>query len=206
MQQPSLIIIAGCNGSGKSTYSKILVDDSIIPFDYDKNFLECYNQLFDSELREEIAINRTTEKLENLISHAFTYLNSFCFETNFVNFPIGWVTKAKSLGYKIEIYFFCLMSIEKAIERVMIRVKNDGHYVENHVIEYKWKEGYKTVNANFQLADYLLFIDNSNDASIPMPLFELIKIEDNKFEVVQICNPLPEYTQRRLPNIFELLS
>ena len=56
MQQPHLIIIAGCNGAGKSTYSQSLVE-TVIPFDYDKRFLEIYNHLPDSELREEFAIN-----------------------------------------------------------------------------------------------------------------------------------------------------
>lgn len=56
MQQPHLIIIAGCNGAGKSTYSPMLVD-GVIPFDYDKKYLEIYQSLADSELREKIAIN-----------------------------------------------------------------------------------------------------------------------------------------------------
>ena len=59
MQQPHLIIVAGCNGAGKSTYSNMLVD-VVVPFDYDKRFLEIYDSLFDSELKEEIAINKTT--------------------------------------------------------------------------------------------------------------------------------------------------
>lgn len=54
MQQPHLIIIAGCNGAGKSTYSQTIVDP-IIPFDYDKRFLEIESSLPDSELKEEFA-------------------------------------------------------------------------------------------------------------------------------------------------------
>ena len=38
MQKPHLIIIAGCNGAGKSTYSQSFTD-IIVPFDYDKQFL-----------------------------------------------------------------------------------------------------------------------------------------------------------------------
>jgi adenylate kinase family enzyme len=56
MQQPYLRIFAGCNGSGKSTYSYIL-SPNVIPFDYDKRFLAHYNSMRDSELREEIAKN-----------------------------------------------------------------------------------------------------------------------------------------------------
>ena len=54
MQYPNLIIIAGCNGSGKSTFSKSLVN-SVVPFDYDKKFLNNYRTLPDSELRHQFA-------------------------------------------------------------------------------------------------------------------------------------------------------
>ena len=60
MQQPCLKIIAGCNGAGKSTYSKLFSEDTV-PFDYDKRFLERYRSMPDSELREQIAINKTTD-------------------------------------------------------------------------------------------------------------------------------------------------
>ena len=59
MQQPCLKIIAGCNGAGKSTYSKLFSEDTV-PFDYDKRFLERYRSMPDSELREQIAINKTS--------------------------------------------------------------------------------------------------------------------------------------------------
>lgn len=204
MQQPSLIIVAGCNGSGKSTYSKTLFESSIEPFDYDKLFLENYNKLCDSEFREKFAQTQTTEKFDSLLLESFNNFKSFCFETNFVSFPTESVRKAKSLGYKIEIYFFCLIDIQKAKERVAIRVKNDGHDVAESIIEYKWKEGYKTINQNFQLADYLLFIDNSDDNSVLSPIFDLVKVAQNKFEVNQILETMPEYTQRRLPEVFKL--
>ena len=113
MQQPSLIIVAGCNGSGKSTYSKTLVDESIIPFDYDKLFTENYNSLIDSDYREAFGQTQTTEKFNSLLSNSLNDSKSFCFETNFVDFPIESVTKAKSLGYKIEIYFFALLILKR---------------------------------------------------------------------------------------------
>lgn len=104
MQRPHLIIIAGCNGAGKSTYSHLFVE-RIIPFDYDKRFLEIYNSMFDSELREEIALNKTTQELENLVESAFSSKDTFCFETNFHVFPVNWINRAKELNYSIEIIF-----------------------------------------------------------------------------------------------------
>ena len=131
-----MIIIAGCNGSGKSTFSQSIVGSEIVPFDYDKRFLEHYNVLRDCEFREKFAIDKTTIDLENLILNSFVNLQSVCFETNFVNVPMNWINKAKELGYLIELYFFCLNSIDKAKARVALRVRNMGHFVEDEIVEF----------------------------------------------------------------------
>jgi len=57
---PDLTVIAGCNGAGKSTFASSFLSDGLRAFDYDKTYLENYNSLPDSELRDVIAKNRTT--------------------------------------------------------------------------------------------------------------------------------------------------
>lgn len=52
---PELIIIAGCNGAGKSTFAPTFLPDELTSFDYDKLFIKYYNELPDSELREKFA-------------------------------------------------------------------------------------------------------------------------------------------------------
>lgn len=97
MQQPCLIIIAGCNGAGKSTYSKIIAKN-IIPFDFDKRFLNRYRSMPDSELRDVIARNITANEFEMELANAFNLKESFAFETNFMlPYPIKIITDAKSL-------------------------------------------------------------------------------------------------------------
>ena len=204
MQQPHLIIIAGCNGAGKSTYSKTLVDP-LSPFDYDKRFLEIYNSLNDSELKEEIAINKTTNELISLINDAFSNNSSFCFETNLHVFPSNWIQKAKKLGFQVDMHFFCLENIELAKKRVLIRTRNKGHNVSDEIVDFKWKEGYKNLNLHFTDFDYITFIDNSND-DIPQLMFELEKINNEEFCLTKHLDELPNYIERRLPSIFKFLS
>lgn len=176
-----------------------------MPFDYDKRFLALYQSMPDSELREDIARNKITFELESQIEEAFNNLHSFCFETNFHVFPKGWLDRAKSLGYCIDLYFFCLESIDLAKLRVEIRTKNHGHYVSDNVIDFKWKEGYKNINMYYSEFDYIMFIDNSNEESFT-PVFEMIKKDENEFFINRFVQPLPEYTSRRLPNIFDLID
>jgi len=205
VRQPDLVIVAGCNGSGKSTYSKFLVEDGIIPFDYDLRFKFHYESLPDSEFREQFAKNKTTIELESSIEFSFKNQKTFCFETNLLDFPINWVDRAKNLGFRIVIFFFCLESIALAKRRVLIRTKNNGHFVENDVIESKWKAGYKNINLYYQLADLVVFIDNTKEDS-PTVLFELVKESDFRFVIEKHVEEIPDYTERRLPSIFRLLQ
>ena len=75
-----------------------------------------------------------------------------------MNVPINWLYEFKQSGFRIEIYFFCLDTLEKAKERVMIRTKNEGHFVSDEIIEIKWKEGYKNINMYFALFDRVVLL------------------------------------------------
>lgn len=105
MQQPCLRIFAGCNGSGKSTYSNAFSPD-VVPFDFDKRFLDRYKRMPDSELREEIAKNITSEEFISEFNHSITNKESFAFETNLFPFPEKILNDAKENGYRLEMYFF----------------------------------------------------------------------------------------------------
>ena len=61
MAKPTLLIVAGCNGSGKSTFSKLLASSDFSPFDYDSWFLTFYKTLFDSDYQEIMAHNMARE-------------------------------------------------------------------------------------------------------------------------------------------------
>ena len=204
MQQPYLRIFAGCNGAGKSTYSKILSTD-VLPFDFDKRFLEKYNSMPDSELREEIAKNIISEEFLSEFNRSLLAMKSFSFETNLFPFPSEIIHKAKEKGFRLEMYFFCLTTIELAKERVAIRANNHGHDVDDYTVQMKWKEGYKNINLHFAEFDYLVFIDNSLEMK-PTPLFELSKSSEQSFDLTQYVDELPEYTERRLPAIFGLFK
>lgn len=205
MQKPHLIIIAGCNGSGKSTYSQSFTD-KIIPFDYDKQFLVNYESLLDSDIRDVMASNLTINQFTEQINTAFEAKKSFCYETNFHENPLFWAKKAKELGYQIDLIFFCLSKIEIAEKRVYYRTKNLGHFVSNKTIKERWKLGYKNANLYFSFFDYVLFLDNSRDYEKLTYLFEIIKKNENEIELRKFVSVLPRYVKTRFPAIFDLIS
>ena len=102
----------------------------------------------DSELREEIAKNITSEEFLSEFNTSLAERTSFSFETNLFPFPVDLIAKAKQQGFRLEMFFFCLESVELAKERVEIRAQNNGHDVDEQTILVKWKEGYKNIKLN----------------------------------------------------------
>lgn len=204
MQSPYLIVIAGCNGSGKSTFSKVYSNDTV-PFDYDKRFMENYNSLIDSEFRDIMARNQTTQDLESSIRRAFSNKENFSYETNFDNSPMEWVKEAKGKKYITILIFFCLDSIDLAKTRVKNRTENNGHFVADDTISYKWKEGYKNLNKFYSYFDSLLLVDNSTNEYISN-IVALFKNESGDFDFELYCENLPDYAERRFPEIYNLIS
>jgi predicted ABC-type ATPase len=136
-KMPSLIIIAGCNGAGKSTFASSFLPEGLISFDYDKRFLEHYNSLPDSELRDRIAKNKTTEEFERSANCAIEKGTDFCYETNFDTHPIYWAEKFKEAGHKLSLIFFCLENQELARHRIQVRTEFRGHFIDDQTIDFK---------------------------------------------------------------------
>jgi predicted ABC-type ATPase len=198
---PNLIVIAGCNGAGKSTFAPSFLPDGLTSFDYDRLLLETYNSLPDSELREQIAKNQTTLAFELAVKKAILHKTDFCYETNFDFHPILWPQKFRENGYQLNLIFFCLDNQEIAKHRVQVRTEFKGHYVDDRTIDLKWKAGYKNVNLHFLFFDNVLFVDNSKQNDI---YSNILQIE--KGEVELMIDTIPEYFKHRLPAIYELVK
>ena len=150
---PKLIIIAGCNGAGKSTYAPSLLPADIISFDYDKLLLENYNALPDSEFREKIAKDKTTKAFEKAIAYSLKQNQNFCYETNFDTFPIYWAIKFKEKGF-IEFN----ESNPSKIERALFAFHN--FYFLNDNSNWKNRFEFADFNEAKKLAEKLF--ENSN--------------------------------------------
>ena len=108
MHKPRLLVIAGCNGSGKSSFSKYLVPSSnTIPFDYDFHFLSHYRALIEIDIKELMAHNLASSNLKDEIEEAWKIGKDFAFETNFDSDPMYWPNQFKAKGYDLFLIFLC---------------------------------------------------------------------------------------------------
>lgn len=195
MDNPTLLVIAGCNGAGKSSFSKALVPEKATAYDYDKVYLAKYNALIDFELRDVMAHNLSRKDFEDEVEKAIDMRKSFCYETNFHSTPLYWPEKFKQNDYRLELAFFCLDSTDNAKERVQIRVENGGHIVPGYEIESRFKLGYKHLNKYWKFFDSIHLFNTSTYNQAPEHILTLA----NKSLVKS--QELPDFLPKRIPSI-----
>lgn len=195
---PVLLIMAGCNGAGKSTFSAHVAEHLVEPYDDDLVFKGFYEGLFDSDIREEMARNMTTRHREDLFNKAMAEKRMFSYETNFSDSPMYWPDRFEAAGFDLRIRFFCLKDVEQAKERVRIRVANGGHWVSDAEIERRFNAGYQYLDEHFRRFSHIDILDSSGYDTPPRMFLSIqngtVKMEDG----------VPDYICVRLPIISAL--
>lgn len=192
--KPTLTVVAGCNGSGKSSYSKAFVNIDNESFDYDLVYLKIYNQMRDSELRDRIAHNKAREVLENTVRESIENQSDFVYETNFNSTPLYWPKVFRGNGFQIRLVYFCLDSVIEAKKRVRIRVENGGHFVPDNEVEKRFELGYNFLNEYWNFFDEVHLFNTSFYKKEPKHIISL-----EKGEVVEL-NELPKFLETLLPD------
>jgi len=197
MAKPILTIIAGCNGSGKSSFSEALTPSGTLSFDYDKAFLKFYNSQDDSELRERISHNRTRQLLEAKIELSTKHSSPFTYETNFNSSPLHWPRKFKTAEFELVLVYFCLSSIDEAKRRVQIRVENGGHFVPHSEIEERFHLGYKHLNQYWTFFDQVHLFDTSAYKETQKHLPSIVD------QNIEVKKDMPEFLFEFIPLILK---
>jgi len=192
---PVLTTIAGCNGSGKSSFSSAFTSNDSPSFDYDKVFLEKYNSLIVSDFQDEMAHNISRQFLKDSVDKAIANKRDFTYETNFNSTPLYWPKKFKDAQYKLKLVFFCLDSIDEAKKRVQIRVENGGHFVPSDEISKRYRLGFENLNQYWDFFDEVYLFDTSAYKKEPQFLLSLINQELTNFSFY------PEYLSNLLKRI-----
>ncbi|TBX65967.1 zeta toxin [Flavobacterium silvisoli] len=164
MKAKNLYIIAGCNGAGKTTASYTILPE----------ILKCKEFVNADEIAkglspfqpQKVAFEAGRIMLER-IEYLFSAGESFAFETTLstksYKSKIVW---AKQNGYTIKLLFFWLPSIEMAVNRVKVRVKEGGHNIPKEVISRRYIRGLENLfKIYLPLCDDWVVFDNSTTVS-----------------------------------------
>ena len=162
--KPRLYILAGANGSGKSTISKVLLPSEglvyINPDDIAKELSP------DNPSAAKIEAGKETLRR---IASLFEKCESFAIESTLSGVVyVKVVERAKSLGYDVILAYIFVDSPDVCIRRIEARMRNGGHFVPaNDVVRRYSRSKYNFVNLYCGIvALWLLYYNGGTDFSL----------------------------------------
>ena len=158
---PRLFIIAGCNGSGKTTASYTLLPEMLECSEF-VNSDEFAKSL--SPFHPESAYVAASRYMLMKMRFLLRKKADFCIETTLATRSLLKVIKdAKEAGYYVTILYFWLNSPDLAVSRVAARVAAGGHNIKEETIIRRYNVGLHYLFRDFMpLCDMWLLLDNSN--------------------------------------------
>lgn len=160
MARKRFYIIAGCNGSGKTTAS-----DTILPHALKCRFFVNADNIAKqlSPHNVESAAIRAGRIMLNRIDLLLSHRATFSIETTLASRSyFHLIERARHLGYKTFMIFFWLNNPQLAIDRVNLRVAEGGHFINNNTITRRYRMGIDNLfNIYMPLVDFWVIIDNS---------------------------------------------
>jgi predicted ABC-type ATPase len=159
---PTLYIIAGCNGAGKTTASYTMLPQMLKCKEFvNADSIAAGLSPFQPETVAFQAGRVMLQRISELISEKAT----FAFETTLSTISYKETIKqCKAKGYDVVLLYFWLSSPDLAIERIKRRVEKGGHHIPNNVVKRRYKRGLENFFKIFQpLCDYWEIIDNSGN-------------------------------------------
>ena len=158
---PRMYIISGCNGSGKTTASYMLLPE----------LLDCSEFVNSDEFAKSLApfhpetayITASRYMLKKL-RYLFTRREDFCIETTLATRSLlKMVHMAQDQGYFVTVVYLWLNDPQIAIQRVAARVEAGGHDVAPEVIRRRYYTGLEYFFKLYKPAcDKWMLVDNSD--------------------------------------------
>lgn len=165
---PTLTIIAGPNGGGKTWFSNYLLHKSdlltTIPFNIDLiNKEEIYNKLSGNIYNADRELTRIKHDLfTQSCKTAINQKLDFSYECNLRFDQIQHVKKFEDAGYNLFLIFVFLETVELSHERVKFRVeKQEGNRVDKNSINENFKISLENLEKSFGDWDRVFIINNS---------------------------------------------
>jgi predicted ABC-type ATPase len=174
---PRFILIAGANGSGKSTFSRNLRDQGVAVVDPDAIQRE-------SGLSTLGAGRATILRARNLIDDRV----SFSLESTIAGkHHLDLIRLARERRFTVEMVYVGTGNVEINLERIRDRVIAGGHNVPEPDVRRRAMRSIQNAPHTAALCNFVIVFDNSGDALLP--------IVHRAQTSIRIYNPAPPWSQ-----------
>jgi predicted ABC-type ATPase len=207
---PSLFIITGSNGAGKSTFGHTYlpprISQNYVPFDGDKlalkKRLELSAQIKSHKEARNAANEWVNQQFIENVKKAIRENDHFVYEGHFRNDDSWKIPKLfKRKGYTLSLIFMGLDNPDQSELRVLERAKNGGHNVPEYEIIANFYGNLEKVNRKYKIFDEALFVDTSESA--PKVLLHLRQLQIISYTRIQ---EIPHWFSQYLPGVFKIIK
>jgi predicted ABC-type ATPase len=164
-RQPRCIVIAGPNGAGKTTFAREYLPQVAKVIHFVNADLIAGGL---SPLKPELAAISAGRAVLREIDRLAADRSNFAFETTLSG--LGYLRRMNSWrrsGYRIEIVYLKLDSVELALRRIAARVRQGGHDVARRDVIRRFKRGWANFESAYQaVAESWAIYDNSGSSPV----------------------------------------
>ena len=197
MRKPVLIVIAGPNGSGKTSTTRLVIKHEwaeqcvyINPDEIAQNKFGDWN--------DANAVRHAVEYCETWREQLLQERRNFIFETVLSSDgKVDFLKRAKEAGYFIRMFFICTDNPTINAARIAKRVMEGGHDVPIQKIISRYEKAILNAKKVMKFVDRTYFYDNSVDDQDAQILFRTV---NGKF-AKQYVSTLPQWTETIIENM-----
>lgn len=160
-KHPTLYIIAGSNGAGKTTFALKYLPKHVGDVDFINADLIAKGL---SPLASDTMVIQASRIFLKRIKELSRQRINFAFETTLSGRSYYKVLQSmKNLGYKIHMFYLWVPNYKLAIERIKSRVEEGGHNVPSSIVKRRFSRTLTNLfHIYLPLIDYLAIFENSS--------------------------------------------
>lgn len=191
-RRPAVIVLAGSNGAGKTTFFEQYVQPLRLPF-INADRLAAALRANDPSAPPSVIDRRAFEHAE-VLRRAFVEARvSFCTETvlsDEVGAKLRFLRDADAAGFDIVLIFIGLDSALLSVARVIQRVQAGGHDVADEKLHARFPRTLRNLAAAIPVVGDAILFDNTSDESP----YRLVAVYE-RGRLARRITPLPRWTE-----------
>jgi predicted ABC-type ATPase len=165
IQEQRIIIIAGSNGAGKTTFAReFLPKEAGCPVFVNADLIAAGLSPFAPAAAAIRAGRMMIEEIETHVREK----RSFAFETTLSGRRYArMIPQWQEVGYRIKLVFLYLGDVKIAIERIRVRVRQGGHGIPEDVVRRRYEAGWRNFQQIYKkMVDTWVLYDSSGETPV----------------------------------------